>query len=409
MSKYVRRIIPFGSGDIPAVQRWLEDMAEKGLFFKECGLLFAKFTRGEPKKMRYRLDFCDVVACDIPDEKKELYEQSGWQVAGDYNSDLVVVCTDEPDAPEIYTDPELLVKPLKKLAVKYMTLGIVFLIMSLFTQLTNFTSVIRGYTTLLEFFMRFRTVYAVLILIMSLLLLIIAIVQFSSCRRIKKLADGAAVPVENRRSAAIARRVLTVFGAPLAIVWIVHWLTVPLWSNAEPVSDLSSLPFPTAEEVVQMGDYDETEAWATTDAFMGKEISLVQEKGVPYKEWGWTLRYRAKYFEAPTEWLAKQYAGKYTTDIKENADHSLCIGMNNVTYVRDIGDWNGNIPRYRQEMYEIDGAEVFWQFSGDIAYPYGDNYFIIRLDNKVLNVYCEGTSRVVDQLPRYISLLKSAK
>lgn len=51
MSKYVRRIIPFGSGDIPAVQRWLEDMAEKGLFFKECGLLFAKFTKGEPKKM----------------------------------------------------------------------------------------------------------------------------------------------------------------------------------------------------------------------------------------------------------------------------------------------------------------------------------------------------------------------
>ena len=70
MSKYVRRIIPFGSGDIPAVQHWLEDMAEKGLFFKECGLLFAKFTRGEPKKMRYRLDFCDVVACDIPDEKR---------------------------------------------------------------------------------------------------------------------------------------------------------------------------------------------------------------------------------------------------------------------------------------------------------------------------------------------------
>ena len=83
--------------------------------------------------------------------------------------------------------------------------------------------------------------------------------------------------------------------------------------------------------------------------------------------------------------------------------------MNNVTYVRDVGDWNGDIPCYRQEMYEIDGAEVFWQFSGDSAYPYGDNYFIIRLDNKVLNVYCEGTSRVVDHLPQYISLLKSAK
>ena len=36
MSKYVRRIIPFGSGDIPAVQRWLEDMVEKGCFSKSA-------------------------------------------------------------------------------------------------------------------------------------------------------------------------------------------------------------------------------------------------------------------------------------------------------------------------------------------------------------------------------------
>ncbi len=32
--------------------------------------VFAKFEKGEPKDMRYRLDFCDVVACDIPEEKK---------------------------------------------------------------------------------------------------------------------------------------------------------------------------------------------------------------------------------------------------------------------------------------------------------------------------------------------------
>lgn len=68
--------------------------------------------------MRYRLDFCYVVACDIPEEKKELYDRSGWHVVGDYNSDLVVVCTDDPYAPEIYTDPELLVKPLKKISSK---------------------------------------------------------------------------------------------------------------------------------------------------------------------------------------------------------------------------------------------------------------------------------------------------
>ena len=70
------------------------------------------------------------MACDIPEEKKELYERSGWHVVGDYNSDLVVVCTDDPDAPEIYTDPELLVKPLKKISSKLLASWLIFWLLS---------------------------------------------------------------------------------------------------------------------------------------------------------------------------------------------------------------------------------------------------------------------------------------
>ena len=38
MSKYVKRVIPFESSDIPAIQKWLEDMAQQGLFYSECGI-----------------------------------------------------------------------------------------------------------------------------------------------------------------------------------------------------------------------------------------------------------------------------------------------------------------------------------------------------------------------------------
>ncbi len=31
MSKFVKKLIPFESCDIPAIQSWLEDMAEQGL------------------------------------------------------------------------------------------------------------------------------------------------------------------------------------------------------------------------------------------------------------------------------------------------------------------------------------------------------------------------------------------
>ncbi len=107
MSKYIKRMIPFESSDIPAIQKWLEDMAMQGLFYKGCGMFCAEFEKGEPRQTRYRLDFCDVVACDIPEEKKELYEKNGWQVVGEFKSDLIVLCTDDPEAPEIYTEHSL--------------------------------------------------------------------------------------------------------------------------------------------------------------------------------------------------------------------------------------------------------------------------------------------------------------
>lgn len=73
MSKFVKKLIPFESCDIPAIQSWLEDMAAQGLFYVDCGFFCARFEKGEPKKLRYRLDFCDVSLGKIPEEKEELY------------------------------------------------------------------------------------------------------------------------------------------------------------------------------------------------------------------------------------------------------------------------------------------------------------------------------------------------
>ena len=74
-------------------------MAAQGLFYVDCGFFCARFERGEPKKQRYRLDFCDVSLGKIPEEKAELYERSSWRVVGELKNDLVVLTTDDPDAP----------------------------------------------------------------------------------------------------------------------------------------------------------------------------------------------------------------------------------------------------------------------------------------------------------------------
>ena len=57
MSKFVKKLIPFESCDIPAIQSWLEDMAAQGLFYVDCGFFCARFEKGEPKKRRYRRGF----------------------------------------------------------------------------------------------------------------------------------------------------------------------------------------------------------------------------------------------------------------------------------------------------------------------------------------------------------------
>ena len=119
MSNFVKRLIPFESCDIPAIQSWLEDMAAQGLFYVDCGFFCARFERGSLKKQRYRLDFCDVSLGKIPEEKAEIYERGSWRVVGELKNDLVVLTTDDPDAPEIFSEPEHPIKPLKRLAKKH--------------------------------------------------------------------------------------------------------------------------------------------------------------------------------------------------------------------------------------------------------------------------------------------------
>ena len=266
MSKFVKRVIPFESCDIPAIQNWLEDMAEKGLFFKECGVFFAKFEKGEPKDMRYRLDFCDVVACDIPEEKKELYERSGWNVVGDFKNDCVVICTDDPDAPEIYTDCELLAKPLKSIISKYRiylaALCVMLLTALAHCGLPNAVRVIRflGYIP--------KPFFAAVLILLALL---IGEIIFRAARLIKlkamarRIKNGADIP--NGEKGGFSRAVGKVL-IPLAIPITVAWVAFVLLpdnaadSDAE-ITDFSALPFPTCEDLGWKYDEQRSSAYGS--------------------------------------------------------------------------------------------------------------------------------------------------
>lgn len=400
MSKYVRRIIPFGSGDIPAVQRWLEDMAEKGLFFKECGLLFAKFTKGEPKKMRYRLDFCDIVACDIPDEKKELYEQSGWHVVGDYNSDLVVVCTDDPDAPEIYTEPELLVKPLKSIMYKYMACTIAFAII-FFIAFERFGGSVLTFITA-----RYTLPYYVFACLVQLLLAIETLFNAVRCCRLavmaKRLKKGRDIPAGERYGfrRAVGKALIPI-AVPVIIAWVVFMLLPADLIEDRHISDPSTLPFPTCEDFGWSYDSERMFAYESTGTFGDKSYTLGQNGDV---------RFRTDYYEGLSA-IAKRASEERIEQLKTYDEQEYNSVMRGRAEAESRGyEVTKEIPTRIIYEYDIDGAHVFYLCSDHRIVGFHRQYIIVRYENKYIEVSCESTDMYFgEQIPQYISLLKSAK
>ncbi len=303
MSKFVRKLIPFESSDIPAIQSWLEDMALKGLFYKECGFFCARFEKAEPKKMRYRLDFCNVVAGQIPEEKEEMYELNSWQVVGEFKNDLVVLSCDNSEAPEIYSDHSHLVKPLKSLAKKHTAYWIAFLVMFLFSQVgVPVNSALNDSASVVSTLISFGTGYYILICFMAILLLFEFVLHFRRCRHLKKLIrgieSGGELPSgEKYKGKSIVGSILIPLSLPIIILWALHLVIPTGVERYKSLDDPSTMPFPTLAEInaddletlkamradyqsASFGDYySDTDLLAPTIIKLGQSTDFYDEKG----------------------------------------------------------------------------------------------------------------------------------
>lgn len=408
MSKFVKRVIPFESCDIPAIQSWLEDMAEKGLFFKECGVFFAKFEKGEPKDMRYRLDFCDVVACDIPEEKKELYERSGWNVVGDFKNDCVVICTDDPDAPEIYTDCELLVKPLKNIMLKY-RIYVAALCVMLLTALVHCG--LPDSVGVIRFLCNITTPYLAAALV--LIVLLAAEIIFGTARLIKlkamakRIKNGADIP--NGEKGGFSRAVGKVL-IPLAIPITVAWAAFMLLpdsaadSDAE-ITDFSALPFPTCEDLGWKCDEQCSHAYGSVSVdspIVNKRYFLSQNGDV---------NFQTEYVDMNSEHAAKLLSEDKIERLKQYDEASYNTAMQRRYELERDGYEINDAPEERMLYeYDADGAHVFYLRADHRGMDFHRQYIIIRYKSIYIEVSCESTDRYLgDLIPQYIDFLKSAK
>ena len=92
---------PFGIVDMFYKQNWLEYQARKGLLLANDNLFTCRFTVDEPRDRRYRI--LPYKPSKTTQEELDLYASCGWHLI--YGSGSVMIFyTDDPDAPEPFTD-----------------------------------------------------------------------------------------------------------------------------------------------------------------------------------------------------------------------------------------------------------------------------------------------------------------
>lgn len=79
MKKERIRRIPVNDMDIKAVERWLNDMAARGLFLSSTGSSWWRFYEDEPEEVRYRLEPVEERDGKLDHLKNEDYEKMGWK------------------------------------------------------------------------------------------------------------------------------------------------------------------------------------------------------------------------------------------------------------------------------------------------------------------------------------------
>ena len=85
--KHVRKWLPVPPYDLPGMEGWLEEMAGKGLYLERLKSWTARFRRGKPRPLRFRIQPCcgrerEFLLQKPPEDLVELFASFGWQCEG---------------------------------------------------------------------------------------------------------------------------------------------------------------------------------------------------------------------------------------------------------------------------------------------------------------------------------------
>lgn len=103
--KTTRVWTPVSLYDIPGLEHWLEEKANEGLFPINLGS-WSSFRPGALPHTRFRVEVWGKMGTEPAPEQLELYEAQGWRYAFPIGRAYFLFYTEDPGAPDLYTDYE---------------------------------------------------------------------------------------------------------------------------------------------------------------------------------------------------------------------------------------------------------------------------------------------------------------
>lgn len=429
MNKTVRKIIPFESCDIPAIQKWLEDMAAQGLFYKDCGFVCANFEASEPKARRYRVDFCNVVCGKIPEDKQELYESCGWTVAGELKNDLVVLYTDDPEAPELFSDQRSFIGPLRKIRKKHKAFAALFFILFMLTPVGyTLQSLMHGGDWVGDL-INFGTVKFIIAIIIALLLLAEFIVHAKRGRhlnrQIEAIENGGTMPLkEDYGVKKTVGSILVPLALPIIVAWFIIFISSTGMLSGRYLTQIdvpAERPFPLIDEI----NAEEGEIIAKLDAAeprrfeVGTSLTEDSDPSAPRILWldqysggesEHFFQYSVRYYELRNEKFAKvKFDGAMDEFLNFDA---IAYKQRMDKMIEDLEAWggeyetayDGTVPEYTATKLDTDNAELYYVKESYTTHDV--QYLVIRRGNVFEVVSYQGESELSQFVDLYISYLE---
>ena len=163
------KLNPYYTYQIDAIESWLDEQAQKGLFLDDLvGNLFS-FVKGEPKQVRYRIDLKDGVNYTEDQARIADYREFGWEYVCELSSHADIYVTHDPTAVELNTDEETLHDVLDSLLKREIAVGIVGTVLVPLLWLYNLWPDTKGYYGVYDSIVNglspFLTVFTVLLIL----------------------------------------------------------------------------------------------------------------------------------------------------------------------------------------------------------------------------------------------------